>query len=133
MVFFVPVLVDLVAFFAAAALLVDFLTGALAFGAAFLGAAVAFLGAPVAFLSTALALETAAFLKSALNLYEFFTLTKSPVATPFFNASRNVAFFHFLSDGNLSCIYFLIEIIEDPVRSLSSVIASTIPALYDMI
>ena len=42
-------------------------------------------------------------------------------------------FIHFLPLGSLACITFLMAMEEEPVRSLSSVMAETIPALYDMV
>lgn len=59
--------------------------------------------------------------------------TKSPEATPALIEDKNVAFIHFLSAGILACINFLIAIMLDPLRSLSSVMASAIPALYDIV
>ena len=59
--------------------------------------------------------------------------TKSPAAAPVFNAVRNCAFNHFLSAPSLACMNFLMAIMLEPLRSLSSMIASAIPALYDMI
>jgi hypothetical protein len=59
--------------------------------------------------------------------------TKTPAATPDFKAVKNWLFIHFLSAGKLDSMYFLIAIILEPLRSLSSAIAAVIPALYDMI
>ena len=49
------------------------------------------------------------------------------------SALRNVALSHFLSEDMLACMCFLMAIEEEPERSLSSVIAAMIPALYDMV
>ena len=48
-------------------------------------------------------------------------------------AFKNIPFIHFLSAGKLSCMCFLMAMEEEPVRSLSSVIAAMIPVLYDMV
>ena len=42
-------------------------------------------------------------------------------------------FNHFLSVGRLACMCFLTAMEEEPVRSLSSVMAVMIPDLYDML
>jgi hypothetical protein len=54
---------------------------------------------------------------------------KIPAVTPVLRAFKNCEFIHFLSAGKLDCINFLMAIILDPLRSLSSAIAAVIPAL----
>ena len=49
------------------------------------------------------------------------------------SALRNVALSHFLSEDMFACMCFLMAIEEEPERSLSSVMAAMIPALYDMV
>mmetsp|Transcript_12273 Transcript_12273/g.24961 ORF Transcript_12273/g.24961 Transcript_12273/m.24961 type:complete len:127 (+) Transcript_12273:786-1166(+) len=44
-----------------------------------------------------------------------------------------MAFIHFLSEGMLACMCFLMAIMEEPVRSFNSSIALMIPALYDIL
>jgi len=107
-----------------------FLGAVFFFGAAFFSGVAFFLGA-----ATFLGLEAAfaPFLVSALSLYEFLTWTRSPSTTAFFNAFKNIPFNHFLSAGRSACMCFLMAIEEEPVRSLSSVMAAIIPALYDMV
>ena len=101
-----------------------FFFGAVFFlGAVFLGAAF-FLGAFLGFPA-----DLAFSLKAALNLYEALTFTKSPASTPSLRALRKAAFIHFLSAARLACMCFLMAMEEEPVRSLSSVMALTIPAL----
>ena len=49
-----------------------------------------------------------------------------------FKAFKNIPLSHFLSARLLACMCFLMAIEEEPVRSLSSVMAAMIPALSDM-
>lgn len=95
----------------------------------FLGVAF-YLGAAFFFEAAFFGLEAAAafFLQSALSLYELLTWTRSPPATAFFRALKNVAFIHFLWAGKFACMCFLIAMVEEPVPSLSSVMAAMIPA-----
>ena len=74
-----------------------------------------------------------AFLASAESLYEFFTWTNSPEATPFLRVAKKVALAHGLSWGIFDCMYFLMAMVEEPVRSFNAEIASIIPALYDIL
>jgi hypothetical protein len=53
----------------------------------------------------------------------------APLATLALSDDKNTLFCHALSLGSLACMCFLIAIMEDPVRSLSSAIASKIPCL----
>ena len=56
-----------------------------------------------------------------------------PSATIFFKAPKNMVFNHFLSVGREACMDFLMAMEDEPVRSLSPVMAVMIPALYDMV
>ena len=73
------------------------------------------------------------FLVVSTELVRTLICTKSPSATAFFSAFKNMPFSHFLSAGRLACMCFLIAMDEEPVRSLSSVMAMIIPALYDIV
>ena len=75
----------------------------------------------------------ALFLWSALSLYELLICARSPSATAFFNALKNMLFNHLLMAGRLPCMCFLMEMEEEQVRSFSSVMAVMIPALCDMV
>ena len=61
------------------------------------------------------------------------TLVRTPSATAFFNAFKNMVLSHFLSAGRLACMCFLMAMDEEPLRSLRASMALMISALYDMV
>ena len=63
------------------------------------------------------------FLALSLSLYEAFTGVSMPLSTPFFSAARRLCCWNF-TDLLLASIYFLIAEAEEPVRSLSALMAT---------